>query len=230
MERRAIVTGASSGIGREIARVLAAEGWKVLAVARREDRLREIQSEYPERIVPHVADVTAEGAPEAVIAAAEEKLGGLDLLVNNAGTSWVGPFADMPTADLDRIYNLNVRALMLMCRAAVLALEKSQGQIINVASVAAHLSMVNLVAYCSSKAAAVMFTKTLAKELAPRGIRVNVLNPTGTDTEIFEKCGVTVDPAHLVPAPDMAKLVLLLTELPAGLDIDVLNTHKRLVP
>ncbi|MBI3922909.1 MAG: SDR family oxidoreductase [Armatimonadetes bacterium] len=231
MERRAIVTGASSGIGRETVRELAKEGWRVLAVARREERLRALREEFADQIQTHVCDVTGEGAAEAVLAAANEQLGGIDLLVNNAGTSWVGQFADMPVADLDRVFNLNVRALMRLCQAAIPSLEASgRGQIINVASVAGHLPMSSLAAYCSSKAAVIMFSNVLAKELSPRGIRVNVLSPTGTDTEIFEKCGVTVDPVHLVPAPDMARLVVVMTQLPEGVDLGEVVTQKRLSP
>ncbi len=228
--KRAIVTGASSGIGREIVRQLAAAGWSVLAVARRAERLTELADESAGRVFPFPVDLSAEDAPQAVVAAAERQLGGLDLLVNNAGSSWVGPFAEMPNEQLDRVFGLNVRALMLLCRAAIPALERCEGQIINCSSMAAHLPMETLAAYCASKAAVAMFSRVLAKELAPRRIRVNALSPTGTDTELFETVGVDIDRGALVPAADMARLVLLLTELPAGLDIGEIQTHKRFVP
>jgi len=231
MAKAAIVTGASSGIGREVTRQLAAGGWRVLAVARREDRLRDMEKDCAGHIIPCRTDLTEEGAPERVVSEADKRLGGLDLLVNNAGTSWVGNLADMPVADLDRVLALNVRALMLMCRAAIPPLRKSKhAQIINVASLAAHLPMETLAVYCASKSAVVAFSRVLAKELAPEGIRVNVFSPCGTDTEIFETVGVEIDRAQLVSAEDMARMLVTMTQLPDGLDVAEIVTHKRLEP
>jgi meso-butanediol dehydrogenase / (S,S)-butanediol dehydrogenase / diacetyl reductase len=230
-KKRAIVTGASSGIGREAVRLLAQDGWQVMAVARRGDRLSELAKELPDKVIAHAADITADGVPEKVIAAAAAKMGGLDLLVNNAGTSWVAAFADIPTDRLDAILNLNVRALMLMCRAAISELEKTRGQIINVSSVADRLPMETLAVYCASKAAATMFNKALAKELGSKKIRVNLLSPCGTDTEIFSKAnGSQPDAKYLIPARDMAQLVVLLTKLPETLDLGELAPHQRYSP
>ncbi len=231
MNKKAIVTGANSGIGREVARQLAADGWSVLAVDLEVDSLADMEREASGRITPHQADVSSDGAAEKIVAMAQDKLGGLDLLVNNAGTSWVGQFVDMPIADIDRVLNVNVRALMLLCRAAVPALEKSeQGQIINIGSLMAHLPQETIAVYCASKAAVVIFSQSLAKELAPLGIRVNVLSPCGTDTALFEKVGSEVDRKLLVPAADMANLVLTLAKLPQGLDVGEIVPHQRLAP
>ena len=231
MKRRAIVTGANSGIGREVTRQLAEDGWQVLAVDLEVDDLPDLDKESDGRIMSCEADVSIDGAAETIVAEALEKLGGLDLLVNNAGTSWVGQFSDMPTADIDRLLNVNVRGLMLLCRAAVPALEESQqGQIINIGSLVAHLPQETLALYCASKAAVVAFSQSLAKELAPRGIRVNVLSPCGTDTAIFEKAGSEVDRKLLVPPADMANLAVFLTKLPNGLDIGEIIPHQRLAP
>ena len=229
--KRAIVTGASSGIGREIARQLAEAGWQVLATARRAARLQELAEQAGDNVIPFAADITADGAPKEIIAAAGEKLGGLDLLVNNAGTSWVGQFADMPTEDLDEVLSLNVRALMLMCREAVDLLTKSScPQIINVASVVGHWPMQTIAVYCASKAAVIMFTKVLAKELSPHKIRVNLLSPTGTNTEIFAKAGTEIDPTALVPPEDVARMALLMTDLPESIDLGEVTTDKRFEP
>ncbi len=231
MNKKAIVTGANSGIGREVARQLAAGGWTVLAVDLEVDSLAELEQESSGRIIPYQANVSPDGVAETIVAAAEDKLGGLDLLVNNAGTSWVGQFVDMPIADLDRVLNVNVRALMLLCRAAIPLLEQSEGgQIINIGSVVAHTPQETIALYCASKAAVVAFSQSLAKELAPLGIRVNVLSPCGTDTAIFEKAGSEVDRKLLVPAGDMAKLVLSFTKLPKGLDIGEIVPQQRLAP
>jgi NAD(P)-dependent dehydrogenase (short-subunit alcohol dehydrogenase family) len=229
--RRAIVTGASSGIGREIAKQFAEEGWRVMAVARRADLLESLAGEGNGRIVPFACDLVKDETPGEVFALAEREFGGVDLLVNNAGVSWVAETADTPDEKLDEILDLNVRALMRMCREAIPTLAASgSGQIINVSSVAAHLSMMGLAVYCSSKAAVNMFSRVLAKELAPRGIRVNVLSPPGTDTEIFGKAGVEVDSINrdaLIPAGEMARMAVLMTQWPASVDMGELVIHKQ---
>ena len=229
--KRAIVTGAGSGMGREVSRELVAQGWRVLAVDLQRDRVQALEKETDGKIIPMEADIAQDGIPEKIMAVAGEKMGGLDLLVNNAGTSWVGQLADMPVEKMDAILNVNVRALILLCREAIgLLKESSSGQIINIASVAAQIPMETLVLYCTSKAAVSMFSKALAKELAGDKIRVNSFCPTGTDTELFQKVGVDIDRDTLVPAPDMAKMIVTLTTLPESVDMGEIITQKRFVP
>ena len=216
-DKRAIVTGASSGIGRETARQLVADGWNVLAVARRGERLHALRDELGERVVPFVADVAAPGAAKAIIDAAGDKLGGLDLLVNNAGIAWIGGFDAMPDEQIDRTMNVNVLALMRLCRAAIAPLERSsRAQIINVASVAATIPMEQIAVYCASKAAVLMFTRVVARELKGRAIRVNALSPAGVNTEIFD--GSATDPSTFMPPADVAAMLVDLTRLPASVD------------
>lgn len=225
---RAVVTGASSGIGRSVVKELVAEGWTVLAVARRDDRLSELAEEANGKVSPLALDLTQQDAPARIVTAAGEKLGGLDLLVNNAGTSCISSFADMPEDKLDEILDLNVRALMRLTRAAIpLLAQSSHGQVINIASVAARLPMETLAVYCASKAAVVMFTKVLARELAPQKIRVNALSPAGTNTELFEKLGSTLDTSGFITAEDQARMVVALTKLPVGIDVVELEAHQR---
>jgi NADP-dependent 3-hydroxy acid dehydrogenase YdfG len=227
----AVVTGASSGIGQEIAKQLAWEGWRVLAVARRAERLQELAGQRDGRIIPCACDITTDDAPAAVFKAAENHFQGLDLLVNNAGVSWVSKLAEMPDNRLDAILNLNVRALMRMCRESVpLLSSSSRGQIINVSSVAAHVPMESLSAYCASKAAVNMFSRVLAKELAEQGIRVNVLSPTGTDTELFSVVGIEVEVDALVPADEMARMAILMTQFPDSVDVGEVVAKKRFAP
>ena len=202
----------------------------MLAVSRRADRLEALAQETAGKVIPEVADVAAEDSPERIISAARDRLGGLELLVNNAGVSWVGQFADMPAEELDRVISVNVRALMLLCRHAVPLLAGSgRGQIINVASLAAHLPMETMAVYCATKAAVVTFSEVLAKELSPRKIRVNVLSPSGTDTGIFDKVGVDIDRSLLVSAADMARMAILMTQWPESIDVGELVTQKRFV-
>ena len=223
MAKRAIVTGASSGIGYEITKQLLAKDWQVIGVSRHAQK-----NNTPHGTIPLKVDLSEDDAPHTIMSFAEKELGGLDLLVNNAGGSWVGSLASMPDSDLDRVMNLNVRSLIRMCSQAIpLLKESAKGQIINVSSIAAHLPMETLAVYCTSKAAVLMFSKVLAKELAPEKIRVNVLSPTGTDTNMFKTVGVKVDKNALVSAEDMAKMAISLTELPGDVEVVELLTHKR---
>ena len=103
-------------------------------------------------------------------------------------------------------------------------MEKSgRGQIINIGSVAAHLAADVITIYSASKAAVITFSKALAKELAPKRIRVNVLTPTGTDTDLFNKVGSDIDRSLLVPAATMARMAILMTQWPEGIDVGELD-------
>lgn len=227
----AVVTGASSGIGWEIASQLANEGWRVLAVARRGNRLEQLAERGNGNIIPCPCDLTSEDGPRRVIQTAQDRFRGLDLLVNNAGTSWVGTVAQMPDDRLDCILNLNVRSLIRMCREAIpLLSDSSRGQIINVSSVAADLPVASLAVYCASKASVTLFTRTLAIELAGEGIRVNVLSPAGTDTEIFDVAGVEVDREALIPVAEMARMAVMMTQFPDSLDVSNISVQKRFAP
>src|SRR5688572_26145151 len=123
--KRAVVTGASSGIGYATAVELMREGWAVLAVGRRADRLAVLESHAGGPISTLALDVTDEDAPARIMAFAQERLGGLDLLVNNAGTSCISPLIDTSDEQLDEVLDTNVRAVMRLTRAAIPLLERS---------------------------------------------------------------------------------------------------------
>lgn len=223
MSKRALVTGATSGIGYEAAKQLVEKGWEVMGLGRSADK-----KNVAAGVIPYKADLLTKGIEAEISLAVKDKLGGLDLLVNNSGGSWVGNFVDMPNTDIDRLLGLNVRSVMMMCRElAPLLIESDAGQVITVASVAAELPMETLAVYCASKSAVVMFSKVLARELASQNVRVNVLSPCGTDTPIFESVGITVDKEALVPADEMASLIVLLTQLPPQVDVMDLQINKR---
>ncbi|MBN1437192.1 MAG: SDR family oxidoreductase [Sedimentisphaerales bacterium] len=230
-QKRAIVTGAASGIGRAIATLLAENDWTVLAVDLHGDGLNTLAKESNNRIIPCQCDLTANDAPQKIMTCAQDKMQGLDLLVNNAGISYLGEFAGMPTEKIDQVLNLNLRSLMTMCHAAIPLLKKSpRGQIVNIGSLAAHYPMQTIAVYCATKAAVVVFSRVLAKELGPHGIRVNVLSPTGTNTNLFKSVGSDIDTSQLVPPADQAQIVLELTKLPESLDVCEIITDKRYDP
>jgi 2-dehydro-3-deoxy-D-gluconate 5-dehydrogenase len=191
----AAVTGAGRGIGRAIALRLAEAGAAV-AVA---DMDGDLAMAVTEEI--RAAGGTAEAAPcdvsdesdvRTLIRACSERMGGLDILVNNAGIFPMCPVLEMQTADFDRVLSVNLRGVFLCTREAALAMVEQGrgGVIVNITSIdALHPSMVGLAHYDASKHGAWGFTKNVALELAPHGIRVNALAPGGVLTPGVEEMG-----------------------------------------
>ncbi len=122
-------------------------------------------------------DVTDPDSCQAAVAATLERFGRLDVLVNNAGVVDSGPIESFPERAWERIFDVNVKGLFLMSRAALDALSETRGSIVITASIAGKRGYPNMTAYCASKFAAIGFTQSLAAELAPRGVRVNAVCP-----------------------------------------------------
>ena len=190
-----VVTGASSGMGKAIVELFVREGAKVVAVARRKERLEELAAslaDAPGEVIVYQGDVTKEEVNEAMIDCAVEKFGKLDVLVNNAGMmDDMAPIGEMSDDRLQKVYALNVFGPAYAMRKAVnvFLAQESGGSIINVAS----LGCVKVVAgpvYCSSKAALVSMSKNTAFMYMPQKIRVNVIAPGGIATEISSSMGM----------------------------------------
>ncbi len=193
MTRAAIVTGASSGIGRASARRLAADGFAVLAVGREEAALGDVCREIVEaggRAEAQVADVTAAGAPETIVARAQAVFGGIDALVNAAGIIASGSVAETSDEGWDVMLDVNARAPFRLLRAAIPALIARKGAVVNVSSVAGARAFPGLVAYCVSKAAVDQLTRCAALDLAASGVRVNAVNPGVVVTNLHRRGGM----------------------------------------
>jgi len=189
----AIVTGASSGIGRAACLKLAADGMAILAVGRNGDALRKVCDEVVAGggESDHVsADVTAADAPGQIIEAAIKRWGGVDALVNAAGIIASGTVADTTDDAFDTMMDINVRASFRLLRAAVPALSERQGAVVNVSSVAGRRSFPGVLAYCVSKAAVDQLTRCAALDLAPQGVRVNAVNPGVVVTNLHRRGGM----------------------------------------
>ncbi|MBI1903020.1 MAG: SDR family NAD(P)-dependent oxidoreductase [Planctomycetia bacterium] len=188
---RALVTGASSGIGRAIALELARQGADVVVVARREERLKEVVEQIRgmgRKAAAVSGDVTKPETRSAALAAAREHLGGLDILVNNAGIAVFGPLVKAEAWKMRRIIEVNVLALVELTREALPMLRASQGAtIVNVGSILGRLGMPNLAVYSASKFAIRGFSDALRAELARDKIGVLLVSPATTDTEIWDK-------------------------------------------
>ena len=180
--KRVLVTAGGDGIGLEIARAFTEAGAKVLVCDIRPESLERLADSLPE-VYSCIADVSRENDVAAMFDLVDQKLGGLDVLVNNAGMA--GPTGGVETlslADWERTLAVNITGQFLCVRQAVPRLRKGRDPaIINLASVAGHLGMPGRAPYSASKWAVVGFTKTLAIELGGDGIRVNAILPGAVD-------------------------------------------------
>ena len=194
----ALVTGASSGLGRHFAQVLAASGAKVALVARREDRIESVAREITEEGGEAIAlplDVTNRDEFDATLDRIEKELGVVDILINNAGIAVEGPTLDMDDEDLDRILDVNTKALWSLAKRVSDRLAKlgKPGSIINIASILGLNASPTLSLYAISKAAVVQMTKAMALDLWRYNIRVNAICPGYFKTEINSDFFETVD-------------------------------------
>ena len=179
--KTAIVTGAATGIGAATARLLAARGARVVAAGLQPEELREtvvaIEAEGGEALAVD-ADVSDPGQIEAVAARAQEAFGGTDILVNNAAIYPLGPWYEADAAEWDAVFATNVRGYFLLAKAVrPQMLARGGGAIVNVASVTFYWGEAGLVSYVASKGAVIGFTRSLAREAGPEGIRVNAVAP-----------------------------------------------------
>ena len=176
----ALVTGASRGIGFGIARCLAAEGADLYICARTAEPLHAAAAKLSEagvEVGSEVADVTTPDESERVVAAASDRYGGVDILVNNVGGSVWTPFADITDDEWDRVFSLSFFSAVRMSRAAVPVMEKrGGGSIINISSIFGRETG-GPVSYNAAKAAMISMTANFAREAAAKGIRVNSVAP-----------------------------------------------------
>ena len=197
--KTAVVTGASSGIGEATARRLGQDGWKLLLVARRADRLDALAASLPDAGVLAV-DLTEPDAPERVRAAVEERFGGeLHLLVNNAGGSWRAPFGDPEEGgweNVRRTMELNFDSPVRLTEALLPLLRKSApSSIVNVASVAGRVARATAGSYGASKAALIGWTDALHLEERAHGVHVGLVLPGFVSTEGFPQDSLRRNPA-----------------------------------
>ncbi|HEY7670220.1 MAG TPA: SDR family oxidoreductase [Hyphomicrobium sp.] len=183
----AIVTGAASGFGRAIAERFALEGARVVLADINGAGVREVAGELGDSAVAVTCDVSRKADVDAMVRAATDAFGGLDIMVNNAGTTHKNqPLLEVGEAEFDRIYAVNVKSIYLSTLAAVPRMEKKGGgTIINVASTAGVRPRPGLTWYNGSKGAVITLTKSMAVELAPKNIRVNAINPVMGETGLL---------------------------------------------
>jgi len=190
----ALITGASMGIGAELAKLFAADGMDVVLVARSEDKLRDLAQELQTAhgIEAHViaADLSDPGAPARLFAALRDRGIEIGYLVNNAGFGAVGPFAELPLQMQMDMLQVNIDALVALTHGALQGmLERSRGRILNIASTAAFQPGPDMAIYYASKAFVLMFSEGIAEEVKNRGITVTAHCPGATATNFSHTAG-----------------------------------------
>ena len=188
----ALVTGAASGIGQQIALELAEQGAQVFVTGR--SNLDETAALHA-NIHPTIANVGETEDVARVLREIQKKFDRLDIIVNNAGMAPVAPIAEQTLAEFDRTFNINVRAIVDITTQALPLLKASKGNIINIGSAVANQPLPNMSVYSASKAAVKTLTLVWAKELAKDGIRVNNISVGPIETPIYEKTDLSPEEA-----------------------------------
>ncbi len=228
-----IVTGGSSGIGRATSLLFAKNGAKVVAVGRNEKALSSLRDDANSlggKIKFQLADICETTQVERIVNDTVENFGQIDILINAAGIILNGSIENTALADWDKMMNINLRSLFYLMNRCVPHLEKTQGNIVNVSSVAGTRAFPNVLAYCVSKAAVDQLTRCSALELAPKNIRVNAVNPGVVITKLHKRSGMkeadyenflehskTTHPIGRVGEPEeIAELIYFLASEKAG--------------
>jgi NADP-dependent 3-hydroxy acid dehydrogenase YdfG len=225
--KTALITGAGRGIGRAIARAFAAEGAAVVLVARSRADLASVAAEVREaggRALAVPTDVTQDAAVEALVENVTGELGRLDILVTSAGAAAFGPVAGSKPADWDTMLSLNLRAVMVCCHAVLpVMLRQRSGMILNLSSIASKRALPGSAVYTATKSAVEAFSRVLAEELRPHGVRVGVLVPGAVDTPIWDSMGAAPPRDKMLRAEDVARAALLMATLPANASLEELT-------
>jgi NAD(P)-dependent dehydrogenase (short-subunit alcohol dehydrogenase family) len=192
-QKVALITGASSGIGRATALLFAQNGFGVMAVGRNKAELADLCDEAGGTLRTHVTDVTDESETGRLVWETAEHFGQIDVLVNSAGIIKNGTIENTTLDDWDRMMNINLRSTFDLMQKSVPHLQKTRGSIVNVSSVTGLRAFPGVLAYCVSKAATDQLTRCAALELAPKGVRVNAVNPGVVETNLHKRGGMPVE-------------------------------------
>jgi NAD(P)-dependent dehydrogenase (short-subunit alcohol dehydrogenase family) len=209
MQRAALVTGGSSGIGLAIARALRADGYELTLASRRREKAEAAAAELGANAV--AANVAVPEDCAALVAAHRERFGRLDVLVNGAGVGVGGNVEQLPPKHVALQLDVNVRGLVLVTQAAIPMLRESRGHVFNLASIAGTIPTPGLSIYGASKAAVISFTRSLNAELDADGVRATALCPGFVDTPMAAWTGLPGE--EMIQPEDCAELVLALLRL-----------------
>lgn len=226
--RVALITGAGGGIGRAIAKRLAADQMKLVLVGRTESKLIETKNLLPEAEVSIITgDLLDPAFPKVCIQKAVEAFGRLDVLINNAGLAQSQPFESITSDEYDRIMNTNVKAPFLLTQTALPHLRASDyATVINIASVTAHKGYPLQSVYAASKHALIGMSKSLANEVYKEGIRVHVISPGGVFTDMVRISRPDLSEEGMILPEDVAEIAAFFLEHRTNAVIDEIQTHR----
>jgi NAD(P)-dependent dehydrogenase (short-subunit alcohol dehydrogenase family) len=223
----AIVTGAGRGIGRAIALALAHEGVNLALVSRTRAELDEVALEVrqsPARAIAVSADVSIQQQVDEAVKNTLAELGPVDILVNNAGVAIHHDVQEIPEADWDRTFAVNLKGAFLFCRAVFpQMMGRGQGDILNVASIGGRRPAGHYSSYCASKAGLIAFSEAIAQEGAPRNVRVSLICPGPVDTALRRKDFPEESESELLLPQDVAEAAVFLLSRPSGVFIPELT-------
>jgi NAD(P)-dependent dehydrogenase (short-subunit alcohol dehydrogenase family) len=240
-----VITGATSGIGRETALAFATAGARVVAAGRREERLQELVKEietHGGEALGVRADVSDRAQVDRLLERAVDRFGRLDTLVNNAGVGIAARFEEQPLEDFRRVMEVNFWGAVFACNAAVprMRAQSTGGVIINISSIMGKRGMPYQTAYCSSKFALAGFSEALRTEVMADGIDVSTVFPGLVETEIWEsaanKTGLEMPSfVPMLSARELAQIIVQDAQFPQpeivmALDAQVLDFFNKLVP
>lgn len=210
-----LISGASSGIGAELARQAIAKGSRVGLVARSKDSLESLRLELGDRCVAAPADVTQPDQLAEAVQAVAQALGPVDIVVNNAGIGLYGAFLDADVDEIDRLMRTNYLGVVHMLKAVLPGMvERRRGHVVTVGSIAGRIGAPFEAAYSASKFAVTGLTEALSVELAAFGIGVSIVSPGPVDTPFFDNRGHKYDRKHPKPVPpaQVAQAVISVVE------------------
>ena len=226
----ALITGASGGIGTEIARRFAQAGIDLALCGRSVEKLektREIVEGYGVQAMVCPCDLTRDNAARECVQAVLEQFGRLDILVNNAGMALSCPFEETTPEQFDRIMTLNVRTPYFLCQAALPALRQSDhATILNIASVVGHKGYPLQSAYAASKHALIGMSKSLANEVYQEGIRVHVIAPGAVFTDMVRIARPDLSEEGMILPEDVAEIAAFFLEHRTNAVIDEIALHR----
>ena len=216
-DKTLLITGASSGLGAALTTYFSTKGAMVYAVARSKDSLEALAAENPEKIIPVVLDVTDRESVEKTIQEIDRKTP-LDVLINNAATYVRSPFSEMDLETADQILDTNIKGTMYPTHAVLPGMiQRKQGRILQINSVAGTRGIPDESVYCASKHAIMGFSESLMQELIPHNIQVSVINPGGINTPLWEKNGnfYPGDRSTLIEPEDICELADYILSAPS---------------
>jgi NAD(P)-dependent dehydrogenase (short-subunit alcohol dehydrogenase family) len=208
----ALVTGASSGLGRAFAIALAGAGAKVFLAARREEKLREVVHEIAQKggeAAYHVVDARVVPALYDLVDVLLSRYKRLDILVNNAGLGYRSPLLETRRSEIAEMLETNLSSAIYLTQACLHALLKTApSDVVNVSSIAGLEGFAEGTVYCASKAGLVGFSRSLAHELKPANIRVTTLCPGSVETDFFDRYRPTLDRPQMLRIEDTVRALL----------------------